>query len=293
MGYKLKIKINLIDVLSFLEIDYSHTKETVIEIDNVSSLDFIENNSLSFTKSTLQQDINCAVFINNDKELPKNTLCQYIPSKNPRLDFIRTLDYLNNNIGFKHFDFESEIHPTVSIGKNVVIERGCKVAEGVILEHNVVIHSGTKIGKNTRIRANSSIGGDGFGFERLENGRPIRFPHLGGVYIGNDVEIGSNTCIVRGTLSNTIIRDNVKIDNLVHLAHNCIIEEGAFIIAGAEVSGGVHIGKNAWIGPNASIIQKVSIGTNSLVGIGAVVTKSIENNKIYAGNPAKFIRDIE
>ena len=218
--------------------------------------------------------------------------CPAIISKNIRMDFVRCLDYLEREIGFSHFEFKSKIHPTVMIGENVVIESGCEISEGVVLEHNVVIHSGTSIGSNTRVRANSSIGGDGFGFERLSDGRPIRFPHLGGVSIGSNVEIGSNTCIAKGTLGDTVIEDDVKIDNLVHVSHNCCIKRGTFLIACSEISGGVKTGRNAWIGPNSSIMQKVSIGDGALIGIGAVVLKDVSPNTVYAGNPAKKLRDI-
>lgn len=288
MGYELKQSIRLKQLIEKTKLNHLHYNKDIL-ITNIASFDQIKEGSLSFSKTVDKQDIECAILINN-QEIKEHV--NFIYSRNTRLDFVQLLDYLNTEIGFSHFDFEAEIHPTVQIGENVVIEKGCKISENVILEHNVVIQSGTTIGKNSRIRANSSVGGDGFGFERLEDGKPIRFPHIGGVEIGENVEIGSNTCIVRGVLSNTIIHNNVKIDNLVHIAHNCIIDNGAFVIAGAEVSGSVHIEENAWIGPNACILQKVTIGKNALVGLGAVVTKSIPENTIYAGNPAKYIRDI-
>ena len=85
----------------------------------------------------------------------------------------------------------------------------------------------------------------------------------------------------------------MKIDNLVHVAHNCLIKDGAFIIACAELSGGVVVGKNAWIAPNSCTHQKVTIGESSLVGLGAVVTKDVPDKCVYAGNPAKKIRSIK
>jgi UDP-3-O-[3-hydroxymyristoyl] glucosamine N-acyltransferase len=178
-------------------------------------------------------------------------------------------------------------------GSNVVIENGCVVGAGSIIEHNVVLHAGTRIGKNSRIRSCSSIGGDGFGFERMEDGTPLRFPHLGGVLIGNNVEIGALNSIARGTLSDTVIMDYVKTDNLVHVAHNCVIDEGCLITACAELSGGVTLGKRVWIGPNVAMMQKISVGDDALIGLGAVVTKSVQSKTIVAGNPAKVIREIK
>lgn len=294
MDYRLNNPISLDELLekaTISDIMINDTlKKSSARITNVAPSSAITEGSLSFSKTLLDSDLKCTILIADNVELPNDSKCTYIPCKNPRLAFIQALEYLDTNIGFKHLDFDSKIHPTVKIGQNVIIERGCKIAENVVIEHNVVIHKGTTIGKNSRIRANSSIGGDGFGFERLVDGSPLRFTHLGGVEVGENVEIGSNTCIARGTLSNTLIQNNVKIDNLVHIAHNCIIGEGAFIIACAEISGGVTVGKNAWIGPNSSIMQKISIGENALVGLGAVVTKPIADNHVYAGNPAKFIR---
>lgn len=215
-----------------------------------------------------------------------------ILSANPRLDFIRALGFLEREVGFSLHDFDSIIHPTVTLGQNVVIERGCVIDEGVVIEHNVVIHSGTRIGKYSRVRACAAIGGDGFGFERLSNGEPLRFPHLGGVSIGKHVEIGSCTAVAKGTLSDTIIEDHVKVDNLVHIAHGCVVKRGAFIIACAELSGGVVVGENAWVAPNSCTHQKVSIGDGAVVGLGAVVTKDVPARSVFAGNPAKKLRDL-
>ncbi|PQQ29158.1 UDP-3-O-(3-hydroxymyristoyl)glucosamine N-acyltransferase [Photorhabdus hindustanensis] len=292
MCYQLIKNISTEEICNKLNLPY-HGNNT--NITNVSPINQIKEGSLSFIKSDIEL-LNPNVTLvcqKSDIEFFRNENTGLIISKNPRFDFIRILEFLKNSIGFSHFAFKSQISPTVSIGHNVVIEDGCIIHDNVQIEHNVVIHSGTIIGSNSRIRANSSIGGDGFGFERTEEGTPIRFPHLGGVIIGENVEIGSNTCISRGTLSDTIIEDYAKIDNLVHIAHNCHIGRGAFIIACAEISGGVHIGNNAWVGPNASIIQKKNIGNSSLIGIGAVLTKDVPDSTVFAGNPAKKIRDIK
>lgn len=215
-----------------------------------------------------------------------------IISDTPRLDFIRALAIIEKECGFLKNDTKPKIHPTARIAPSAVIENGVEIGERSLIEANVTIMSGTKIGSDCIVRCNSSIGSSGFGFERDLDGRPIKFVHLGGVSIGNNVEIGSCTCICQGTMSDTIIEDNVKIDNLVHVAHNCRIRNGAFLIACSEISGGVTVGENSWIAPNASITQKVSIGEGALVGLGAVVTKNVDEFVIVAGNPAKKIRDI-
>lgn len=280
MGYQLKAPVCVSKLCLVLNLNYSGRDALIT---NVSELSTATEGSLTFSKD-IAEGSQAICIASKVSEGFTGTL---IFSAAPRLDFVRALEYIADEIGFSNFDFESEVHPSVIVGKNVVIERGCRIEKNVIIEHNVVIQRGTTIGESSRIRANSSIGGDGFGFERLPDGRPIRFPHLGGVVIGSNVEIGALNSVVRGTLSDTVIEDYVKTDNLVHIAHNCCIQHGAFLTACAELSGGVKVGRDAWIGPNASVIQKVNIGQGALVGIGAVVTKDVEEFSVFAGNPAR------
>lgn len=289
MGYKINKTILLSDIAAKLGLEF---RSADILVKGIAPFSSLEADELSFTKFADDSISNVALVVPSNFENFHESV-GYLLSDNPRLDFIRILSYLESAIGFSTFNFVSEIHPSVKIGKNVVIENGCYIAEGVVLEHNVVVHAGTRIGKNSRIRSCSSIGGDGFGFERLDEGTPLRFPHLGGVIIGNNVEIGSLNSVAKGTLSDTIINDFVKTDNLVHIAHNCIIGKKTLITASAQFSGGVIVGESVWIGPNSSIIQKITIGDNSLVGLGAVVTKNVPENTVVAGNPAKRIRDIK
>lgn len=290
MGYRLATSIKVSDLVKELGLEFYGDDHYINEVSTLSSAG---NGSLVFSQcfSSLESHLVSVVVMPpgaNDSS-QKST---HIVSDRPRFDFIRALNYIVDNVGFTTYDHAPEVHPTAKIGKNVVIENGCVVGENSVIEHNVVLHAGTRIGKNTRIRSCSSIGGDGFGFERLEDGTPLRFPHLGGVVIGNNVELGALNSVARGTLSDTIISDFVKTDNLVHIAHNCHVGKGAFITACAELSGGVRVGENAWIGPNSSFMQKVVIGERSVIGLGAVVTKSVPAFTVYAGNPAKKIRDI-
>lgn len=287
MGYELRNPIVTSELCDKLNLEYSGID---IKILGVTSIDDQMPGFLIFSKS-LSELKPGSIGICPESELHADGVTT-IFTNSPRFEFIRALDFLARTVGFNTFDFSSEVHPSVEVGQNVVIERGCIIHENVVIEHNCVIHAGTIIGANSRVRSSADIGGDGFGFERYKNGIPIRFPHLGGVTIGENVEIGSFTAICRGALSNTIIGNYVKIDNLVHIAHNCIIKKGAFIIACAELSGGVVVEENAWISPNSCINQKLSVGANSIVGLGAVVTKNIPGNTVYVGNPAKKLKDL-
>jgi UDP-3-O-[3-hydroxymyristoyl] glucosamine N-acyltransferase len=171
------------------------------------------------------------------------------------------------------------------IGADVEISEGCVIGPNTVIDHAV-------LGINTRIAANCSIGGDGFGFEIDESsGEVIKMPHFGRVLIGQNVEIFSNVCIARGSLRDTVIGNNVKIDNLVHVAHNVEIGDNTFIIANAMLAGSTKIGTRAWIGPSTSILNGITIGDLSMTGVGSVVTKSCGTNEVVAGVPAKRLRD--
>lgn len=288
MGYQLKHQVRLSTLAEMLQLDFQGLD---VLVKSISPLGSCMHGDLTFTKVNTEFPEGVAAITPLESTVVSKER-GFLLSKNSRLDFIRALVYLDENIGFAGRDFPAEIHPTALLGKNVVVEPGCKIGENVVLEHNVVIHAGTTIGRNSRIRSCSSVGGDGFGFERLEDGTPLRFPHLGGVVIGEGVEIGSCTAIARGTLSDTFIEDNAKIDNLVHIAHNVIVRRGAFVIACAEISGGVIVGENSWVAPNSCTHQKITIGEGALIGLGAVVTKDVLPFSVYAGNPAKKIRDV-
>ena len=176
-----------------------------------------------------------------------------------------------------------DIHPSVEISGDSTV--GCNVEIG----SNTVILDNVTIGSNVRIGSNCVIGSPGFGFAKGPNEMYLRLPHIGGVVIGNNVEIGNNVCIDSGTFDATVIRDRVKIDNLVHIAHNVSIGERTLITACAEISGSVIIGSDVWIAPNVSIIQKISIGDGALVGIGSTVTKDVPAGVTVFGSPARAV----
>lgn len=189
------------------------------------------------------------------------------------------------------------IHPTAVIHEEAVIAENvhigpftyvgkCSINEGSVIYGNCFLYDNVKIGKNVTIHAGTIIGSDGFGYERNENNELEKFPHIGGVIIEDNVEIGSNTCIDKGGLGNTIIREGSKIDNLVHIAHNVVIGKHCEIIANSMIAGSTIIGDYTWISPSASIINYVKIGDNAVVGIGAVITKNVPDGETWMGIPA-------
>lgn len=182
----------------------------------------------------------------------------------------------------------AEIADTASIGAYAVIGKA-KIGAETVVSPYVRIYDNVTIGRECFIKEGAVIGGAGFGFERDEDGNRFRFPQIGGVRIGDHVDIGGNTCIDRGALSDTILEDYAKVDNLCHIAHNAHIGKNAVVVACAEVSGSCSIGEETWVGPNACIRDQRNVGSNTMIGMGSVVVKHIGNNEVWAGNPAKVM----
>ena len=165
-----------------------------------------------------------------------------------------------------------------NIGPNVIIGKNC------LIENNVNI-SNSIIGDNTVVQSGTVIGGDGFGFAPL-NGEFIKIPQIGIVKIGNNVEIGSNCTIDKGSLNHTEIKNGVKIDNLVHIAHNVVIKENTVIAGQTGIAGSTTIGKNVMIGGQVGIAGHLKIGNNVKIGAQAGVTKNVADNISISGTPA-------
>jgi UDP-3-O-[3-hydroxymyristoyl] glucosamine N-acyltransferase len=142
---------------------------------------------------------------------------------------------------------------------------------------------------SVRFGDNCSIGRDGFGWIRQEDGTLYKMPHRGNVVIHEKVTIGSNVCIDRAVNGSTEIGSGTKIDNLVHIAHGAKIGKNCLIVAGSVIGGSAEIGDNCFIGINASIKNKVKIGNNVIIGMGAVVVHDVPDGSIMVGNPARMM----
>jgi UDP-3-O-[3-hydroxymyristoyl] glucosamine N-acyltransferase len=184
-------------------------------------------------------------------------------------------------------DQDAAVAENVHIGPFAWIGNGCKVGEGTVIHAHVSIYPKTTIGRNVTIHAGTVIGADGYGYQRNEHGELEKFPHIGGVVIEDDVEIGSNTSIDRGTLGDTILRQGARVDNQVHIAHNVIVGRHAAVIANAMIGGSTTIGDGAWIAPSACVRDRLTIGANATVGLGAVVVKDVPEGATVIGSPAR------
>ncbi|MDA9586551.1 hypothetical protein N9R97_05690 [Amylibacter sp.] len=283
MDYTFENVIAASELADELSLEILGDKNQILQ--KISNINCNESNAIKFSKGHLNKYLRGIII--GPSGLNAETL---LVSINPRLDFCRALNFLIDNRRIAVSPRSSVVHSSARIAETAILEEGVSIGQNTIIEHNVVIHKNTSIGQNCIIRSNTVIGAQGFGFEKENNGSWIRFPHFGRVIIGNDVEIGALNSVCVGTLDNTIIGAGVKTDNLVHIAHNCNIGKNCILTACTELSGGVFLGENVWVGPNSSIKEKVLIGMNSLIGIGSVVRKNVDENSVVSGSPARFIK---
>ena len=180
------------------------------------------------------------------------------------------------------------IEADVLIGDHVRIDAGCFVGRGSSigaqgrLHANVTVHHGCRIGERVIIYSGAVIGSDGFGFAN-EGGRWIKIPQTGGVEIGADVEIGANTCVDRGALSDTVIEDGVKLDNQIQIGHNCRIGAHTAMAGCVGVAGSAIIGRHCTFGGAAMILGHLTIADNVHISSGSMVSRSITEPGQYTG----------
>jgi UDP-3-O-[3-hydroxymyristoyl] glucosamine N-acyltransferase len=200
-------------------------------------------------------------------------------------------------------DPSAEVGPYVSIGRGArigsstrigagaSIAPGVVIGDGCILHPRVSIYERVTIGDRCVVHSGAVIGADGFGFE-LAGGAYQKVPQVGTVVIGNDVEIGANTCIDRATLGVTVIGDGTKLDNMVHIAHNCRIGRHVVIAAQTGLAGGVTIGDYAVVGGQVGVGDKARIESKAIIGSGAgiLTAKIVRAGEPVWGTPARPLR---
>jgi len=290
-----ELKKKLDNIIGF-EIVGSHTAIA----NNIADLSDCNDSSLIWVSEKkartiqLNEIVASLIFVPTSirSEINADSKSCFIVSENPRLAFALVVNDILKVNKYDGIHPTAVIHPDAKIAANVTIGAFAVIGVAEINEFtrissNCYIHDNTQIGKNVNISAGTIIGGPGFGYEKDEKGEWVLFPHIGGVIIEDNVDIGGNTCIDRGALGNTVLKKGCKVDNLVHIAHNAIIEENSLVIAHAMVAGSVKVGKNTWVAPGALIKNGLDIGDNVFIGLGAVVIKNIPNNETWIGNPAK------
>ena len=189
---------------------------------------------------------------------------------------------------YDNYSFKTEIGAGCNIHESVVMYDGVVVGNNVTIGALSVIKPGTIIDDNVIIGCNSTIGSEGFQLITIEGGEPMHITHVGRTHICKNVYIGDNTCVANSLFEGeTYIGNGTKIDNLVYIAHNTFIGERVVITAGVILCGSSVIKNGAWLAPNVSVLNKVTIGENSKIGLGSVVTRDIPDNSLAYGIPAK------
>ena len=197
-------------------------------------------------------------------------------------------------------DASALVDPAASIGPNAEVGAGCDirsgavigggcvlgagtcVGEGTRLHPRVVLYPGTRIGARCIVHSGTVIGSDGFGFAP-DGGRWEKIPQVGGVRIGDDVELGANVTVDRGAIEDTVIEDGVKIDNQVQVAHNCRIGAHTVIAGCVGIAGSTSIGRHCVIGGAANLAGHISIADGTIIAGGTSITRSIRQADTYVG----------
>ena len=309
-------KIHLYDVLEILKIK-KKTKFKNIKINDISTLDNAKSNDITFFHTSRYKDL-----LKKTKSniiLTNSSLSQFVPKskvilivENILVGVAKVTELIYPNSLNEQFEdnYSSQIDKknfkNVKFGSNVLLGENVKIGKNSTIGHNSIIESYVKIGNNCNIGSNviikktlignnvsildgAIIGKKGFGFFPTKN-KNIKYPHIGMVLIGNNVEIGCNNTIDRGSLSNTVIGDNSFLDNQVHVAHNVQIGKNCIITGQVGFAGSSKIGNNVIIGGQAGISGHLKIGNNVKIGGGSGVIKNIPDNTKVMGYPAKEIK---
>ena len=259
----------------------------------------------------------CAAIVNDNLKVETLENRAIIKVKNADLAMAKVLEIFNPSLP----QFDVDLHPTAVIHETAKIGAGCKIGancyvgkdveigDGVILYPNVaifddsiignrtvvwsgpVIRERTEIGSDCIFHSNVSIGADGFGY-RPDSSGLVKIPHIGNVIIGNNVEIGANSSVDRAKFSSTILGDGCKIDNLVQIAHNCILGRSCIMAGSSGLAGSVTLGDGVVIGGASSIKDHVTIGSGAVVGGGSGVMGDVPAGKTVVGYPATDARDM-
>jgi len=176
------------------------------------------------------------------------------------------------------------------IGAHVVLGARTRVGEGTTIHPHATLYEDTVVGDRVIVHAGARLGSDGFGYVHAD-GAHQKIPQVGRCIVGDDVEIGANTCIDRGSLGDTVIGSGVKLDNLVQVAHNVKLGHQSLMAALSGVAGSTRVGKGVWIGGQVGVINHLEIGDGAQVAFGSILYKDLDAGETVSGHPARPHRE--
>lgn len=293
--------MKITDILNFYSrtnTRYSADGNTDLEIDGYSSIYQYKDGTVSWLRklSTLDDpkfkipDTFTCVITQDGMPCIPNAKCQ-IWVGNPKDAFFDVLEEFWGEKNEAAISPQAIIESGAIIGKNVsigpftYISSKTVIGDGTRIGSNVTIKGKVTIGKECVIQSGAVLGEDGFAFIKENNAQKF-VKHYGGVTLEDHVSIGSQTCVCRGAIEDTLIKEYAKIDNLCHIAHNVVIGKRTIVVCLTAVMGSVHIGDDCWVA-TSMIRDQRHVGDGCVVGMGAVVVKDVPNNTTVAGNPAK------
>jgi UDP-3-O-[3-hydroxymyristoyl] glucosamine N-acyltransferase len=301
--------MKLCEIAKLLDIDSNST----IEISGLNSLKDATDTQITFFENKkyindLKETKAAAIFIKEEfiEYLPIS--CEALITDEPYLKLALASKLfakpLIESYGDSFIDKSAVVMPNAYIGKNCKIGANSTIMSGVfigdnstvgadsIIYPNATIYRDTIIGDETIIHSGAVVGSDGFGFAHTKDGRHIKIYQNGNVVVGNRVEIGANSTIDRAVFGSTIIKDGVKIDNLVQIAHNCEIGENSIIVSQSGISGSSILGRNVIMGGQSATTGHLKIAPFTTITARGAVTKTIkESGQMLSGFPIRSYKE--
>ena len=294
-------------------------KNRGIKIFDIKTLESASNKDITFLNSPKYKSQ--AINTKAAACVTKKNLENFLPKKCIKV-FVKNVLFSTAKISLKFYPKADLDYPDVSIvdsasisskynsvtfGKNILIGKNVKIGSNTSIGNNTTIEQNVYVGKNCLIGSNitlkNTIKGDnvviqdgckigvkGFGFVPLKD-KNFRFPHIGRVLLNNNVELGANCTIDRGSIGDTVIGENTFLDNQVHMAHNVKIGKNCMIAGQVGFAGSTTVGDNVSIGGQAGISGHLNIGNNVRIGGGSGVVKDVPNNSIIMGYPAVPLKE--
>ncbi|MCB5161520.1 DapH/DapD/GlmU-related protein [Marinomonas algarum] len=284
-------------IIDFLMISYSVKVSGSVEFPLEGTCDSRKGGERKLVFSTLEhflqipQITESLVLIDEIPKIEDQGTNQFCQLNDPKAAFIKVLNWLVSTVGVdahQHgFNTNKNIAESASIDATAIIQSGVEIGAGSMIGAGAIIKTGTRIGENTIIRENTVIGSDGITVYRTLEDWLVKFPHVGGVSIGDNTEIGANAVIAGGILEATHIGSNVIVGNLCNIGHGATVEDSVWISVGSLVGGHTKIGLGATIAMGVTIRDNLVIGEQASLGMGSVVVKDVESKYSMFGNPAK------